>query len=101
MAGHGRTSDGALEVDLRLRDSRTNCGCTTTDVAGLVIPARGSIHLPIHFDAQGRVGERSATVDLFLGLDRWRSRQRGRPALALVCGTRHEKQGSGQNDHAR
>jgi hypothetical protein len=53
------------DVDVRLRDSRTNCGCTTADVAGLVVPANGTLELPIHFDAEGRIGERSATVDLF------------------------------------
>ncbi len=59
------------DKELELEAARTNCGCTTANVAGMVVPANEKIDLPITFDAEGKLGARSATVDLlFKGWER-------------------------------
>lgn len=42
----------------------SNCGCTTPDVSNQQIAAGETFELPVHFDAEGRTGDRSATVTL-------------------------------------
>lgn len=56
---------------LRITESRSNCGCTTPDMSGVVIEPNASTDVPIHFDAEGRTGDRSATVTIVVeGYDR-------------------------------
>lgn len=51
---------------LRILDSRSNCGCTTPDLAGVVIEPNSFTEVPIHFDAKGATGDRSATVTILV-----------------------------------
>jgi hypothetical protein len=50
--------------ELRIVTSKTNCGCTTADLAGTLIGPGETVPVEIHFDAEGKLGERSATVSL-------------------------------------
>lgn len=53
-----------------IRSTRANCGCTTVDMAGTVIPPGRSVPLNASFNSQANIGPRSAAITvLFEGYD--------------------------------
>jgi hypothetical protein len=56
------TNTGAEAV--RILESRSNCGCTMTDLSGTVIAAGETVSVDIHFDPEDQLGPRSAIVTL-------------------------------------
>lgn len=54
----------ASDKDVTILHAATNCGCTTADIAGMVVPANGSVEIPVNFDADDPIGKRHATVTL-------------------------------------
>lgn len=58
-----------LDHEVRIAKAVPSCQCTTVDMVGKVIPARGSIEMPMAMKTAKSVGKRSATVSLaFEGL---------------------------------
>ncbi len=53
-----------LDVPVKIKLAKPSCTCTTVDVTGKTIPARGFIEMPMALKTSNSVGKRSATIDL-------------------------------------
>ena len=53
-----------LDVPVKIKLAKPSCTCTTVDVTGKTIPARGSIEMPMALKTSNSVGKRSASIDL-------------------------------------
>lgn len=49
---------------IRIARSSANCGCTTADLSGTVIPAGEAVDIEAQFDTQTRVGPKTSTITL-------------------------------------
>jgi hypothetical protein len=53
-----------LDVPVTIKVAKPSCTCTTVDMVGKVIPAKGSIDMPMSLKTSHSVGKRGAVIDL-------------------------------------
>lgn len=53
-----------LDVPVTIKVAKPSCTCTTVDMVGKVIPAKGSIEMPMSLKTSQSVGKRGAVIDL-------------------------------------